>query len=194
MAERMCWVVCRLSENLFFWPPHMVQTPIRVSIIRPIWKQFSLNQDNNGSVFLPHVSAARTSVLSDFHHHRLRTMTLSFLPNNAFPLPSPLTPKLVMLGLDNETATTVSKVYLSAALGLKETCETEYIRACNALMATSDDRGYSSRELRSKLLAATVTRYMQALSKWMEDAIGKAEASLRRNKKLTLRPKVRSWP
>ena len=87
-------------------------------------------------------------------------MTLSFLPNNAFPLPAPLAPRLVALGLDNKTAATVSKVYHSAALSLKETCETEYVRACHALMATSDDRGYCSKELRSKLLAATVRRYM----------------------------------
>lgn len=120
-------------------------------------------------------------------------MTLSFLPNNAFPLPAPITPKLVALGLDDKTAATVSKVYLSAALSLKETCETEYIRACNAFIATSDNRGYSSKELRSKLLTVTVTRYMQALSKWVEEATQKAQASLPgKKKKLACRPKVRS--
>ena len=107
-------------------------------------------------------------------------MTLSFLPNTAFPLPASPAPRLIALGLDDKTVATVSKVYLSAALSLKEKCETEYIRACNALMSTSDNRGYSSKELRSKLLTATVARYIQALSKWKEDAVEKAENSLRR--------------
>lgn len=120
-------------------------------------------------------------------------MALYSLPNNAFPLPAPLAPRLVALGLDNKTAATVANVYLSAALSLKETCETEYIRASGALVTTSDDRGYSSKELRSKLLAATVARYIQALSKWMEDAVEKAESSLlRRNEKPAPKPKVRS--
>ena len=122
-------------------------------------------------------------------------MTLSFLPKNAFPLPAPLTPTLVGLGLDDKTAATVSKVYISAALSLKETFETEYTHACTVFMSTSDDRGHSSKDLRSKLLTVAVTRYMQALSKWVDDAIKKAEASLhRRNKKLPSKPKVRSWP
>jgi len=120
-------------------------------------------------------------------------MTLSSLQKNAFPLPTPLTPKLVALGLDSKTAAKVSRVYLSSALTLKETYETEYARACNAFIATSDNLGYSSKELRSKLLAVAVMRYMQALSKWMEDAIEKAEASLRRNKKPATQSKVRSW-
>lgn len=118
-------------------------------------------------------------------------MTLSFLPNNSFPLPAPITPKLVALGLDNKTAAKVSKVYTSSALSLKETCETEYIRACHAFMATSDDRGYSSKELRSKLLTVLITRYMQALSKCLDESIEKAKASLlRRSNRPTPRPKV----
>ena len=121
-------------------------------------------------------------------------MSLSFLPNNAFPLPTPLTPTLVGLGLDDRTAATVSKVYISAAISLKQTFETEYTHACNVFMSTSDDLGHSSKDLRSKLLTVAVTRYMQALSKWVEDAIKKAEASLhRRNKKLVPQPKVRLW-
>ena len=109
-------------------------------------------------------------------------MNVSFLPNNVFPLPAPIVPKLVALGLDDKTAATVSKVYLSAARSLKETCETEYIRACSAFIATSDIRGHSSKQLRSKLLTVTIARYTQALSKWAEEAVQKAEASLRRKK------------
>ena len=120
-------------------------------------------------------------------------MTLSFLPKNAFPLPASLSPKLVALGLDNKTAAKVSEVYISSAVSLKETCETEYIRACNAFMVTSDDRGYSSNELRSKLLTVLITRYMQALSKCFDESVKKAKTSLlRRNKKPTPHAKVRS--
>ena len=117
-------------------------------------------------------------------------MTLSFLPKNAFPLPAPVTPTLVALGVDDKTAATVSKVYVSAALSLKETFETEYVRACNVFMSTSDDRGHSSEELRSKLLTVAVTRYTQALSKWLEGTIEKAEASILRRKRSTPKPKV----
>ena len=109
-------------------------------------------------------------------------MTPSFIPKNAFPLPAPITPKLVALGLDDKIAATVSKVYLSVAHRLKETCETEYTRACDALITTIDDRGYSSKELRSELLTVMIARYTQALSKWVE-AVQKAEASLPRKKK-----------
>ena len=105
-------------------------------------------------------------------------MTISFIPNNAFPLPTPLAPKLVALGLGDKTAASLSKVYISAALSLKEVCETEYTHACNAIMVTSEARGHSSKELRSKLLTVAVARYMQALSKWTEEATGRAEASL----------------
>ena len=109
-------------------------------------------------------------------------MTLSFLPKNSFPFPAPITSKLVAFGFDDKTAAMVSEAYLSAAKTLKETCETEYIRASEALIVTSDDRGYSSKELRSKLLAVMIARYMQALSRWVE-AVQKAEASLPRKKK-----------
>jgi len=105
-------------------------------------------------------------------------MTLSFIPNNAFPLPTPLAPKLVALGLGDKTAASLSKVYTSAALNLKEVCETEYTHACSAIMATSEARGHSSKELRSKLLTVAVARYMQALSRWTEEATGRAEANL----------------
>lgn len=119
-------------------------------------------------------------------------MTRSFLPNNAFPLPVLISPKLVALGLDNETAATVSKIYLSSALTLKQTYESEYISACEALLATSDNRGYSSKELRAKLLTVSAARYSQALSKWMEDVVQKAGASvLKRSKKPTPQRKVR---
>lgn len=105
-------------------------------------------------------------------------MTFSSAPKNAFPLPTPLKPKLLALGLRGNTAEALSKVYISAALDLKAVCEAEYVRVCNAIMATSEDRGHSSKELRSKLLTVAVARYMQALSKWTEDATGRAEASL----------------
>jgi len=118
-------------------------------------------------------------------------MTLAFLPKNAFPLPSPLTPILVALGLDGEAAGTVSKVYLSAALALKEKWEAEYVNACHALVAASDDRGYSSKELRAKLLTVSVTRYSTALSTWMKEVIQKAEASvLKKKRKSTSKHKV----
>ena len=120
-------------------------------------------------------------------------MTLSFLPNNAFPLPAPLTSTLVALGLDDETAATVSKIYHSAALTLKKACETEYTHACSAIIVTSDDRGHNSRELRSKLLTVAIARYRQAVSKWREETIGKAEASLlRRKRKLVPQAKVKA--
>ena len=119
-----------------------------------------------------------------------RAMTLSFLPKNAFPLPAPVTPTLVALGVDDKTAATVSKVYVSAARSLKETFETEYVRACNVFVSTSDDRGHSSEELRSKLLTVAITRYTQALSKWLEGTIEKAEASLLRRKQRAPKPKV----
>ena len=109
-------------------------------------------------------------------------MTLSFLPKNAFPLPAPITPKLVALGLDDRAAAMISRAYLSAANTLKGMCEAEYIRACNSFVTTSDDRGYSSKELRSKLLAFTIARYTEALSKWVE-AAQKAEASFLERKK-----------
>ena len=121
-------------------------------------------------------------------------MTPSFIPKNTFPLPAPITPKLVALGLDDKIAATVSKVYLSVAHSLKETCETEYTRACDAFIATSDDRGYSSKELRSKLLTVMIARYAQALSKWIEEATQKAESSLRKKKKASPKIKVSSWP
>lgn len=149
--------------------------------------------ENNGLGLLAVIPGSQAqSVLSNRHHpHLSRTMTLSFLPKNAFPLPAPITPKLVALGLDDKTAATVSKVYLSAANSLKETCETEYIRACDAFVATSDNRGHSSKQLRSKLLTATIARYTQALSKWMDEAVRKAEASvLGRNKKPSPQIKV----
>lgn len=117
-------------------------------------------------------------------------MTLSFLPNNAFPLPAPVTPTLVALGLDSKTAATVSNVYISTALSLKGTFETEYVRACNVFVSTSDDRGHSSKELRSKLLTVAMTRYTQALSKWLEGTIEKAEASVLRRKKTIPKLKV----
>ena len=116
-------------------------------------------------------------------------MTPSFIPKNAFPLPAPITPKLTALGLDDKTAGMISKAYLSAANTLKETCEREYIRACNAFVATSDDRGYSSKELRSKLLNMTIVRYTQTLSKWVE-AAQKAEVSLTRKQKPSPQAKV----
>ena len=118
-------------------------------------------------------------------------MAISSLPNNAFPLPAPLTPTLLALGLDHRTAAALSKVYLSSALTLKATCEAEYIRACAALLAASDDRGYSSKELRSKLLTVAITRYMQALSKWADEATGRAEATLlQQGRKIALKHKV----
>ena len=90
---------------------------------------------------------------------------------------------LVALGLDNKTATTVSRVYLSSALTLKETYETEYLSACKALVAASDNRGHSSKELRAELLIVSITRYSQALSKWMEEVIQKAKASVLKQRK-----------
>ena len=118
-------------------------------------------------------------------------MAISFLPNNAFPLPAPLTPTLLALGLDNETTSTVSKIYRSAALNLGEACEREYNRACSAIIATTGDRG-SNRELMSKLLTVAIIRYNQAVSKCREEAIGKAEMSLlRKNKKISPQSKVK---
>ena len=105
-----------------------------------------------------------------------------FLAKNAFPLPTPLTPTLIALGLDTKTAATVSNVYISSALNLKETLEAEYVRACNAFVSTSDIRGHSSKELRSKLLTAVTTRYTQALSQWMQETIERTKTSLRRKK------------
>lgn len=111
-------------------------------------------------------------------------MALSFIPNNAFALPAPLTPTLVSLGMDNQTASTASNIYHAAALALKEACGREYTHACSAIIATSDNRGHSSKELRSKLLTVAIARYTQAVSKWREETIDKAKASLlRRNKK-----------
>jgi len=122
-------------------------------------------------------------------------MTLSLLPKNAFPLPAPLAPNLVALGLDKKSAEALSKVHFSSALTLKATCEAEYISACTALLAASDERGYSSKELRSKLLTVAITRYLQALSKWENEARQRAEASLlQRGKKVVLQPKVSHTP
>ena len=105
-------------------------------------------------------------------------MTLSFIPDNAFPLPTSLTPKLVALGLESKTAATISQVYLSVALTLRDKWETEYIKACNALVVASDNRGYSSKELRARLLTVTVARCGQAISEWKEEVIQRAEASV----------------
>ncbi|KAF9786150.1 hypothetical protein BJ322DRAFT_1020252 [Thelephora terrestris] len=119
-------------------------------------------------------------------------MTTSFLPNNAFPLPAPLTPTLLALGVDNRTASTASNLYHSAALTLMAAWEKEYNHACSAIIAASDDRGYSSKELRSKLLTAVITLCTQAVAKLREETIGKAEASLlRRNKKTVFQSKVK---
>lgn len=112
-----------------------------------------------------------------------------FLPKNAFPLPDPLTPTLVALGLDAETAATVSNVYISTALSLKDRCEAEYVRACSVFVSTSDNRGHSSKDLRSKLLTVVTTRYTQALSQWMQGTIERTKSSLRR-KKCVEKPKV----
>lgn len=118
-------------------------------------------------------------------------MAVSLLQNDAFLPPTPLTPKLVALGLDSKTAIALSSVYISAALNLKKVCEVEYVRACDAILATSEARGHSSKELRSKLLTVAVARYMQALSKWAEEATERAEASLlQRAREGTPRPKV----
>lgn len=117
-------------------------------------------------------------------------MTLSFLPSNAFPLPTPLTSTLVALGLDNKTATAVSRVYTSAALSLKGTFETEYIRACDGFVSTSDDRGYSSKELRSRLLTVLITRYAQALSQLVEGTTEKAQASLLKRRRVVAKPEL----
>lgn len=120
-------------------------------------------------------------------------MALSFLPKNAFPLPASITPKLIALGLDDKAAAKVSNVYLSSALTLKGMLETEYINACNALLAASDNRGYSSKELRVKLLTVSITRYMQALSKCLDESIEKAEAFLlTRDIRSAPQPKVSS--
>lgn len=130
-----------------------------------------------------HLSARILCLLrvSNLHHLRcLRTMTFSCLPNNTFPLPASIAPKLVALGLDEKTTAKVSRVYLSSALTLRGMLETEYLNACNALLAVSDSRGYSSKELRAKLLTVSITRYMQALSKCLDETIEKAEASLHR--------------
>lgn len=107
-------------------------------------------------------------------------MTVSLIPENSFPPPASLTPRLVALGIDNELANNASKFYLSAALTLKEKYEAEYLRACSAFIATSDNRGYSSGELRSKLLTVAITRYKEALSRWGEAAVEKANVSLRK--------------
>ena len=118
-------------------------------------------------------------------------MTLSSAPKNAFPLPTPLTFKLVALGLGGNTAEALSDVYISAALNLKAVCETEYARACNAIMVTSEAHGHSSKELRSKLLTVAVARYMQALSECLNESIEKAKVSLlRRDAKRASWPKV----
>ncbi|KAF9648505.1 hypothetical protein BDM02DRAFT_3129015 [Thelephora ganbajun] len=118
-------------------------------------------------------------------------MAPSFLPKNAFLLPTPIAPKLVALGLDSKTAASLSKVYISAAFNLKEVCEAEYICACNAIVFTSEDRGHSSKELRSKLLTVAVARYMQVLSKWGEEATSRAKASLlQRDRKVVPEPEV----
>lgn len=118
-------------------------------------------------------------------------MTCSFLPKNAFPLPAPLAPTLVAFGLGKKTAEALSRVYFSSALALKAKCEAEYIRACTALFAASDERGYSSKELRSRLLAVAVARYLQALTKWEKEAKERAEAKLlQRTRKIVPGPKV----
>lgn len=161
----------------------------------PDMETHNLNRENNGSVFFAHtltLSVARvpqlpTTIILIYW----RAMTPSFLPKNAFPLPAPLTATLVALGLDDKTAASISKVYLSSALTLKGTYEREYSDACKALLIASDSRGYSSKELRAKLLAVSVTRYSQALSKWMEEAIRKAEASiLKKRRKYDAKYKV----
>lgn len=122
-------------------------------------------------------------------------MTLSFFPKDAFPLPAPLTTTLLDLGMDNKTALKASKIYHSAALTLKEACEREYTHACSAIIATSDDRGHSSKDLRSKLLTVAIARYTQAVWKWKEETINKAKASLlRRNKPTAAQPKVKYTP
>lgn len=123
-------------------------------------------------------SVPSKSLLSTISSALLWAMTLPFIPDNAFPLPAPLTPKLVALGLDSKNAATISQAYLSVALTLRDKWETEYIKACNALVVASDNRGYSSKELRAKLLTVTVARCGQAISKWMEEVIQKAEASV----------------
>jgi len=96
-------------------------------------------------------------------------MTLTIL-QNAFLPPNPLTPRLTALGLNNKTAEVISRLYSSAALVLKEKYEAEYIGACNSIVATSESHGYSSKELRFKLLKVLTTRYTQEISKQMEEA------------------------
>lgn len=115
-----------------------------------------------------------------------------FLPKNAFPLPAPLRPTLVALGLDTKTAAAVSSVYISTAFSLKETFEGEYVRACNVFVSTGDNCGHSSKELRSKLLTVAIARYRQALSQWVQGTIERAKESLGR-KKCAQKPKASAW-
>ena len=140
------------------------------------------------------IPTARSLVLSSSNYHSLRAMTPPFHPENAFSLPTPLVPKLVALGLDTKTAATLSNVYTTAALNLKEVCETEYTRACDAIMATGEYRGHSSKEISSKLLTVAVARYTQALSNWAEEAAERVKACLlHRSEKVIPEPKVAIW-
>lgn len=154
----------------------------------------NLNQENNGSALFPLLSRRDRPFFPTIIPIALRAMSVSFLPKNAFPLPAPLTSTLITLGLDDKAAATVSKVYLSSALTLKETCEREYNDACKALLIASDSRGYSSKELRARLLTASVTRYSQALSDWVQEITQKAKASvLKKRGKSTIQHKVSTY-
>lgn len=118
-------------------------------------------------------------------------MAPPFCLKNAFSLPTPLTSELVALGLDSKAAVALSNVYISAALNLKKVCETEYTHACDAIVATSECCGHDSKEIRSKLLTVLVARYMQALSKWAQEATEKTKARLlHRGRKAIPKPKV----
>ena len=184
----MAWLGegAELCVNCFCRSPQTdsnIKTQIKVSIILQIWKSPNLNRENNGSPSRPQWSLAlgvSNPYLPVTYHISPSAMTVSLIPENSFPPPASLTPRLVALGIDNELANNASKFYLSAALTLKEKYEAEYLRACSAFIATSDNRGYSSGELRSKLLTVAITRYKEALSRWGEAAVEKANVSLRK--------------
>lgn len=125
----------------------------------------------------------------------LPTMTIAIL-ENAFPRPSPLTPRLTALGLNSITAEEISRLHSSAALTLKEKYEAEYIHACNSIIVTSEKRGYSSENLRSKLLEVLATRYAQEISKQVEEFARKVEVRLskgRRRCTQILEVRMSSW-
>lgn len=98
------------------------------------------------------------------------------------PTPSPLSPRLLRLGLDAKTAEAVSAAYFRGASDLKRKFEFEYASTCRALDATAGSKEFT-KEFLPKLRATLVSKYCNALSGLVTQAAEKAKLHVSKIKK-----------